>query len=719
MPISFQCSCGKRLRAADESAGKAGVCPRCGASVIVPAPQAPAPLPQEAPFGFAPSAGPAEPAPSDALGSQLASSSERESLPDLGGAAGAEALPSLTATPGAPEEAAPQLDLKPAAEPPSPAASTTAEPPADAEPAPAAAPPEPETPPEPPPAAAPPEPETPPEPAAPSAPPDTAPAAAEIPMAVPLPVAPAPPPDPWAQFAERILTLLRSNVPQNGLFAEPDIPPEKLANARARCGVPPFERILGMIDCTVFGSAENCLLFGTRRIYYHNDLGGQNPGPGSIPYEEFPARPFVLGQGSDIDLCFGQSLNVAVCPVPAERVLGILEGIRQLAGAPPRPPQELFARRVVAPPPGVPEHVRDPEVFQGKVLRLLAGCMPQQDLFVAPHIPAGKLSNAAAKCEVPPGERILGLVDCTVFGSAKNSLLIGSRGIYYHNDWSGKTPGTGFISYDEFSSRAFTDGGFQEVSLGLNQFVSTAGSNVPKATVVSILASIQQMVGVVPPPAPPIAAGTVAALPPGLPAQAAPSLEERILELIKRYLPQDGLSVAPQIPDKKLANAVAKCELPPAERVLGLIDCTVFGSAKNCLLFGAEGIYFHNDWSGKSPGRGFIPYEEFAGRVFMGGGFQEVSLGLNQFLNTSGSSVPKATVVSLLESIKQMAGGGAPAPTQLPYPGAFAAAPAPVAPAPPASLAEGILNAIRSGFPQDDLFAEPNIPAKKLANAQR
>ena len=41
MPIDTVCNCGKRLRVADEHAGKKARCPQCGAIYVVPSPTAP------------------------------------------------------------------------------------------------------------------------------------------------------------------------------------------------------------------------------------------------------------------------------------------------------------------------------------------------------------------------------------------------------------------------------------------------------------------------------------------------------------------------------------------------------------------------------------------------------------------------------------------------------------------------------------------------------
>lgn len=66
-------------------------------------------------------------------------------------------------------------------------------------------------------------------------------------------------------------------------------------------------------------------------------------------------------------------------------------------------------------------------------------------------IPLGKRENAMKHYPVPAQETILGLVDATVFGSAKNGMVLGARGVYWRNDWTTKTP-RNFLSWQELAS---------------------------------------------------------------------------------------------------------------------------------------------------------------------------------------------------------------------------------------------------------------------------
>jgi hypothetical protein len=90
--------------------------------------------------------------------------------------------------------------------------------------------------------------------------------------------------------------------------------------------------------------------------------------------------------------------------------------------------------------------------------------------------------------------------------------------------------------------------------------------------------------------------------------QSAPSGEDgTIFQLSKRDIlgaltPYEGNShfyKTRGMPPKKLARARAAAKVPPPEEIFALIDLTAFGGAKDCLLFGARGIYYRYFLSGK------------------------------------------------------------------------------------------------------------------------
>jgi tRNA A-37 threonylcarbamoyl transferase component Bud32 len=91
---------------------------------------------------------------------------------------------------------------------------------------------------------------------------------------------------------------------------------------------------------------------------------------------------------------------------------------------------------------------------------------------LAPDLPAEVLATSRKTCRVPPDERILGIIDFTGNENGDNVLVIGCRGIYYHNLLANAQPGPGTIPYADFSKRVFTNHG-REVFLGNEQFLYT------------------------------------------------------------------------------------------------------------------------------------------------------------------------------------------------------------------------------------------------------
>jgi hypothetical protein len=129
------------------------------------------------------------------------------------------------------------------------------------------------------------------------------------------------------------------------------------------------------------------------------------------------------------------------------------------------------------------------------IVRVLRGYLPQKGLFVAPDIPATKLANAKRSCSIPDTDSLVGLIDCTVSGSAKDCLAFGCQNLYFHNRrGSLATPEAGAISYSQFPARAFTDGGWFRISLGQDDCLSVSGCAVPKDTIVDILRFIRKSV---------------------------------------------------------------------------------------------------------------------------------------------------------------------------------------------------------------------------------
>lgn len=113
--------------------------------------------------------------------------------------------------------------------------------------------------------------------------------------------------------------------PQADLYVAPGIPRDKLMNAREKCAVPEGEHILGLIDCTLFGSAKDCVLFGEKAIYYHNVAGGE----GKILYSYLPRLSFSVS-GSSVLTSEGERINIVGSEINAQELQNILLIIQQL-----------------------------------------------------------------------------------------------------------------------------------------------------------------------------------------------------------------------------------------------------------------------------------------------------------------------------------------------------------------------------------------------------
>lgn len=86
-------------------------------------------------------------------------------------------------------------------------------------------------------------------------------------------------------------------------------------------------------------------------------------------------------------------------------------------------------------------------MFQNDVIQI-CNSFRNGDLYVSPGIPNDKLCALAFSTMMPTSTQVLALIDTTVFGSAKNGMLITSNGLYIHNDNTGDKPGNFYISWD-------------------------------------------------------------------------------------------------------------------------------------------------------------------------------------------------------------------------------------------------------------------------------
>jgi hypothetical protein len=126
---------------------------------------------------------------------------------------------------------------------------------------------------------------------------------------------------------EEILGIVTTIHPNSSLYVTGSIPEKKLANARMTCAADPDEEILALLDCTVFGSAKDAVLFGERNIYYFNAVASVER-PGCVAYRDLAGRS-ITANGFEVSLGSGPGCNIAGGGVSVEQFVSVLNALRQ------------------------------------------------------------------------------------------------------------------------------------------------------------------------------------------------------------------------------------------------------------------------------------------------------------------------------------------------------------------------------------------------------
>ncbi len=136
--------------------------------------------------------------------------------------------------------------------------------------------------------------------------------------------------------------------------------------------------------------------------------------------------------------------------------------------------------------------------------------------------------------------------------------------------------------------------------------------------------------------------------------------EYNMADRIKEILAKHGkdiseLYLADNIPTNKMNNAKNKCEITEDETIIGILDLTLLGSAKNCFVFGSTGIYFHNSIFSKNRGTYYFSYDSLKNCNFELEGKYEIKFDNNHHLNVDIYSMCKKKsmkIVDILNNIK-------------------------------------------------------------------
>jgi hypothetical protein len=119
-------------------------------------------------------------------------------------------------------------------------------------------------------------------------------------------------------------------------------------------------------------------------------------------------------------------------------------------------------------------------------------------LYVAPDIPKRKTENAYERYGVPIDEPIVGLLDETAMGSAKNGLAFGARRIYIKNAAGSVSSGAHTVEYEDLASWDIEKQSTYEVALGSDLSYNSLSAKQTTPVLLAVQAMIRRRGGVPP-----------------------------------------------------------------------------------------------------------------------------------------------------------------------------------------------------------------------------
>eukprot|EP00998_Keelungia_sp_KM082_P006786 NODE_3018_length_953_cov_121.197337_g2998_i0.p1 GENE.NODE_3018_length_953_cov_121.197337_g2998_i0~~NODE_3018_length_953_cov_121.197337_g2998_i0.p1 ORF type:complete len:306 (+),score=26.71 NODE_3018_length_953_cov_121.197337_g2998_i0:77-919(+) len=126
-------------------------------------------------------------------------------------------------------------------------------------------------------------------------------------------------------------------------------------------------------------------------------------------------------------------------------------------------------------------------------------CAHNVPITVHPTIPGNKLTSVQNRCRLAPGEEILALLDCSVFGSASSFTVFSTHGIHVRHDW---TRGGDFCPYADLVGQVVHADG-HEVQLSKTVWANLAGSGCDTQAFMTLMQSVQRLLSDSRPSTPP------------------------------------------------------------------------------------------------------------------------------------------------------------------------------------------------------------------------
>jgi len=123
-----------------------------------------------------------------------------------------------------------------------------------------------------------------------------------------------------------VLKALRLHANRD-LYITPNIPPNKLANARRSCAVAADDEVLALVDTSAMRNAKSCLLVATSGIYVKNDLIANSPGRSFLPYSGFVDGGIKRSQRNEVSIG-GVNFNMAWCSISKDDLIKMLSDVQ-------------------------------------------------------------------------------------------------------------------------------------------------------------------------------------------------------------------------------------------------------------------------------------------------------------------------------------------------------------------------------------------------------
>jgi len=240
-----------------------------------------------------------------------------------------------------------------------------------------------------------------------------------------------------------------SRYGHKGLLAGAKISSRKLANATESMKIPAGERVIAFLDCTVFGSGKNGMAICDSGLYWNNDWT-TSTSTNHLSWESFKHVNIRYADKFVLELGPGNNFNTSAAAMKREDILQLLQQIQEFVR------QDAMPDRIQAPSVEMTSGTEPDRLVDG--ICDICSSHFGRDCYVGSDIPGKTLANAVKSMNITEDERILAFIDGTVFGSGKNGMAIGSRGIYWKN--ASHTPtARNYLSWDMFRDVEIESGG--------------------------------------------------------------------------------------------------------------------------------------------------------------------------------------------------------------------------------------------------------------------